>query len=189
MILVDSYSEDNSVGEIGVYSGSNIKIGQSFTCADGGPLNSAKFHLYKGGSPSGDCYAVLYAHSGTYGTNGIPGSLLATSDAFDVSDLPTENELVTFAFSGAEKYALQDSTYYFIVFEYSGGNSSNAAHIRYDTATLTHDGNMTYYQSEFVTFAYDAPFYVYKDSVALTVDMWQPKTNQPYLRKPEVVAY
>jgi len=101
---IDSYSESHQDLAITLQAGGgNTKVGQSFT-GDGNALNSCKFYLQKSGSPTGNAVATLYAHTGTFGTNGTPtGAALATSDNFDVSTLTTNLQLITFNFSGVEK--------------------------------------------------------------------------------------
>ncbi len=164
--IVDSYSESNQSLNRPLYNGSTIKYGQSFT-GDGGTLNSVKFYLYKTGSPTGNVIAAIYAHSGTFGTNSVPtGSALATSDNFDVSTLTASYQLISFTFSGANKITLTNGTYYVVVVEYGGGDSSNRLQVGYDTSSPTHSGNESFYVSSWNYLVDgDACFYVYKDLV------------------------
>lgn len=169
--IVDSYSESNGENAFSVDSEESYAYGQSFT-GDGGILNSAKFYLGKYGGPTGSCYAKVYSHSGTYGTTSVPDTLLATSDAVDVSTLAdyTTPALATFTFSGANKITLTSATKYVVVFEYNGGSGS--AYVQYwiDFSSLSHDGNGCQYWSS--TWYYDASFdtcfYVYKDDATST---------------------
>lgn len=120
-------------------SGAYNAEGQSFI-GDGGTLHSVKFRLKKEGSPTGNAVAIIYAHTGTYGVNGLPtGVALATSDAVDISGISTDWSTVTFTFSGAEKITLTDETEYFVVFSNPNGNGANLIYIE-ETADV-HSGN------------------------------------------------
>lgn len=130
MFLIDSYPYINTVTFGSMYSGSLIYRGQSFTNTNADFLNNAVFYIRKSGNPTGLAYAKIYAHSGTYGTNSVPtGSVLATSDAFDVSTLTTSYQLITFNFTGANVVALSAGTYYCIELNYQGGNIGNQIQI------------------------------------------------------------
>lgn len=157
-ILVDSYSETNYV------SNTSSTVGQSFT-GNGGVLDSCKFYLQRYGSPSGNVYAKLYAHSGTFGSTGIPtGSPLAISDPVSASTIPTSFSLVTFTFSGSNRVNLVNGTKYFIVFETSF-SYPNYILCGYDSTSPTHPGNYAWYSGGWY---YDASrdlcFYVYSES-------------------------
>lgn len=111
IVTVDSYSEANRDSEWSIFGAASSAVSQSFT-ATGVTLDSAKFYLRKSvGSPTGNATAILYAHSGTFGTNSVPtGSALATSDPFDVSTLTSSFQLATFNFTGVNRYALVNGT-------------------------------------------------------------------------------
>jgi len=65
---------------------------------------------------TGTLVATLYAHSGTYGSTGVPtGSALATSASIKCKLNRTSYALVTFTFDGT--YNLIAGTYYFICLE------------------------------------------------------------------------
>lgn len=135
--IVDSYSETNK--DTGVYEYSPGKIGQSFTGVAGN-ITSCKFYLQKVGSPTHNLYAVLYAHSGTFGTSSVPtGAALATSDAVDASSLPASFGLVTFTFSST--YAMSAATKYVISLEPDGGDVSNQMQVGTDGSSPSHAGN------------------------------------------------
>lgn len=142
---VDSYSETNQDAGRNLSSADQTDAGQSFTTGSAITLDSCKFYLKKTGSPTGNATAILYAHTGTYGTDGTPtGSALGTSDTFDVSTLTTSYALATFNFSGANRYAMSASTHYFIILEYSGGDASNRVVQGIDGSSPTHGGNHAY---------------------------------------------
>jgi hypothetical protein len=139
LVAVDANLEDSDNQSIGGQRTYDA-VAQSFTGA-GFDLISCKFVLSKLGTPTGNCYAKLYAHSGTYGTSSVPtGSALATSDAFDVSTLsstPTWHEL-----SFSTPYTLVDGTKYCIVAEFTGGNNINYIYVRYKNSDV-HEGNFS----------------------------------------------
>jgi hypothetical protein len=142
--LVDSYSESNYSGNLSL-SNDLKKIGQSFT-GSGINLTSAKFYLIKDGTPTGNLYAVLYAHSGTFGTDGVPtGSPLATSNAVTVSSLSNSAiGLITFTFS--TPYMLVNGTKYVIVC-YLNAGLYDGVFIGNDSSSPTHGGNLCYYDT------------------------------------------
>ena len=175
--LIDSYSESNrnADGTLGDNHPSNSawasSTGQSFTADETIDIGSAKFYMKKTGSPTGMGHAVLYAHSGTYGTSSEPtGGALATSDDFDVEDLTGDLALHTFTFTGGEQYELQATTKYCIVFENpsSGITTSDAPQIGYHSGGPSHDGNyMAYKNNDYVSYStVDTCFYVYGDEGA-----------------------
>lgn len=163
-LTCDSYSESYQTTSSSVYNGAPIKVGQSFT-GDGNDLNSCKFYLKKFGSPTGNVIATVYAHTGTFGSNGKPtGSALATSGNFDISTLTTSYALTTFTFTGANNITLVNGTKYFIVLEYSGGDVSNHLVIGCDDTTLTHGGNYASYTTSWGSLSIiDVCFYVYTE--------------------------
>jgi hypothetical protein len=165
--VLDSYSEANRDTYGIVRSGATTKIGNSWTNATQYTLDSAKFYLMKTGTPTGSGYAELYSHSGTYGTSSVGDSLLATSDAFDVSTLGGSYTLETLSFSGAQRVTLSASTYYVIVFAFSGGSGSNYVRVGNDQSSPSHDGNMAHYDGSWTaTVSRDVCFYVYGESAA-----------------------
>jgi hypothetical protein len=166
--IVDSYSESNYDGGLPLFVGNYLGAGQSFT-GDGNIINSCKFYLSKYGSPTGNAVAKIYAHSGTFGVNGIPtGAALATSDNFDVSTLATSLQLIAFTFSGANKITLTNGTKYVVSIEYGGGDMDNLIYLGIDNSSPTHSGNIIIifsagsYSSQSTK---DSCFYVYSDNV------------------------
>ena len=124
--IIDSYGYTAGSTTSGImYSGVRIGTGQSFE-GDGRRLEKVSFIIYKEGAPTGNCYAKVYSHSGTYGTDSIPDSLLATSSGLDVSTLGGSTQSFTeFSFDESEKVTLEDGVYYVVTIEYSGGSSDN----------------------------------------------------------------
>jgi len=193
--LIDSYSESNRDSFAGVYNGAKTRNGNSFNCGSAINLDSAKFYLQRVGSPTGNCYAKLYSHSGTYGTSSVGNTLLATSDAVDVGSLSTSWTLTTFNFGGAERIALSASTHYVIVLEYTSGNASNYVSAGIDISSPSHGGNLCYYYSGAWTAQADrdACFYVYGSSgitqiCTETIAFVDTITKTPEIVKTEVIA-
>jgi hypothetical protein len=169
--IIDSYSESNYASVGIIYGGfaADSKEGQSFT-GDGGILSSAKFLLRKNGSPTGNAVVKIYAetHETAFGTDSVPtGSALATSGTYETSNLTTENQLISFPFTGANKITLVDGTYYFVSFEFDGGDIGNRVYIGLDNASPTHNGNTAKYNEAgggWISWdGADNCFYVYKD--------------------------
>jgi len=175
-ILIDSYSEVNQDYLFYLYAlhpssgGFDSAISQSFTCGQTINIYSAKFYLKKKGSPIGNGHAVLYAMTGTYGTNGRPtGSALATSDDFDVSGLTTSLALYTFKFTGDERYEMQADTKYCIVFENPTTGTisfTDCTVVGADASSPSHSGNYGYFRSNVWggSSGADICFYVYAES-------------------------
>ena len=172
--LIDSYSETNRNADAHLRDlhPSNSEYwsaeGQTFTtpASPQYKITSCKFYMQKGGAPTGNGHAVLYAESGGKPTGGA----LATSDAYDVSTLPTSQALVEFTFSGDEQYTMSVSTPYCIVFQCptSGTiDTSNYVEVAFDSTSPTHSGQCCYYVSNaWETHAsIDTCFYVYGDAV------------------------
>jgi len=163
---LDSYSESNHSAFFYLYNGGNNYIGQSFTNVNATILDSCKFYLNKNGTITGSAYAKLYSekHNTAYGVDSVPDQLLATSDAFDVSGLTADLQLITFNFSEANKIILNALTYYVIVLNYSVSVWNNRLQCSVDITTPTHSGNRISSSNGIdwtATSDDDAPFYVY----------------------------
>jgi len=175
--LIDSYSEENFSNDYSVIvfhpssTGWGSAVGQSFTCGGSYKITSAKFYLKKYGSPTGNMHAVLYAHSGTYGTSSVPtGEPLATSDDFDISLLSTSRVLETFTFTGAQQYEMSSSTKYCIIWENCESGTmdgSNHPYVGHDRSSPTHEGNLIQWLNSDWSFVntWDCIFYVYGEAV------------------------
>lgn len=126
---IDSYSESNQNNFTQLGSASYTEAGNSFT-GDGNKLDSAVFFLRKTGSPTGNATAILYAITGTPGTDATPtGAALATSDNFNVSTLTGTFALTTFTFSGANRVTLTNGTHYFVVCAFNNTATPNLVEI------------------------------------------------------------
>ena len=140
--------------------------GQSFTMIGTNRyLSSVKFYLSKTGSPTGVLRAILYAHTGTYGTSSVPtGTALATSDDFDTSTLTTSPTLITFTFPESQRYLMIANAYYCIMIQVTSGtvNNGNNINVGRDHDSPSHSGNgSSYTNGAWVTTTYDRIFYVY----------------------------
>jgi hypothetical protein len=151
MDYADCYSEENWSFDSTVFGVASY-AGQSFY-GDGSNLDTATFYLAKYGTISGSVYAVLFAHSGTYGTSSVAtGSALSTSDAVNTSVLTTSNALITFTFNGS--YVLSNGTPYIICVYFTGGDPGNKIQIGADNTSPSHGGNScSKYESTW--YAYD----------------------------------
>ena len=144
MPIIDSYSESNKNATIILDNGDYDGVCQSFTNTSASTLDSCKLYLYKSGSPTGNCYAKIYAHSGTYGTSSVPtGDVLATSEALDVTTISNSVfELKTFSFTGANRISLSATTYYVLTISFGGGPGYfDGIYVGIDSSSPTHDGN------------------------------------------------
>jgi hypothetical protein len=101
----------------------------------------------------------LYAHTGTYGTNGVPtGSVLATSDAFDPSTLLSTRLWKNFAFSTPYNMA---AGYYCFEIEHADCSVSNYIYVSRDASSPTHGGNFFYWDTAWAANnTQDMEFYV-----------------------------
>jgi hypothetical protein len=131
------------------YNSNDFIVGQTFTSwSSVAQLYSAKFRLSKIGNPTGNLYAYIYAHTGTYGNGGKPGngdSPLVTSDPIDISTLTTDEygDWVTFNFTGANIIYLAASTHYCVAIRSNGGtvDDDNCYGVVLQYENAQHDGN------------------------------------------------
>ena len=161
VVLADSYAESNYSASWPVYGPNYSQVGQSFT-ATAGALDSAVFYLRREAGSAGNAYAVLYAHSGTFGVDGMPsGAPLATSSPVDVTTLSDSvRQLVTFRFDNT--LTLTAGTKYVIVIKYEG-TWPNPLACYFDGDSPTHDGNsVAWFTDHWISRAGDAVFYVYQ---------------------------
>ena len=166
VFVVTSYSESNKDSTDAMGPGGIVAEGQLFNNSTNIILDSCKFYIQKSGSPSGNVYAKLYSVS-----NGKPGTLLATSDAVNVSSFSTSFALRTFTFSGAERYLMVANTNYFIVYSDHTGTGSNFVYMGYDGSSPTYAGYAVRSSTEVTWNQYsnwDFPFYIYGTLVDFT---------------------
>lgn len=162
---LDYYATTNDSGGAYLSAVASIGLAQSFTVAAPSQLSRTQFYLKKIGSPTGNAVAKLYTHSGVYGTSSLPGTLLATSDNFDVSTLTSSKILYNFVFSGVERVDLA-AGYYVLSIEYAGGDAGNYVTVADDEIASTHSGKAAYKMPDWHSFNGDLVFYVYGVSSA-----------------------
>lgn len=156
--------------------------GQSFT-GDGSRLRRVLFELaLTGGALSGTVVCKLYAHSGTYGSSGIPtGTALATSTAINCSGIKLARNWFTFTFDAT--YMLVSGTKYFVVLETLAGDGSNAIGVSAKSPSQI-SGNAAFFNgsSWFAEGTTDWLLYVYgiippiPDTATLTITTFAPKS-------------
>lgn len=141
--LVDSYSENNQSSSFSLVQEGETNpdlVYQSFT-GNGTLLQKATFYIKKESGSTGNINAVVYAHSGTFGTSSVPtGSVLATSEAVDASTIGTDYALQDFSFSGENIILLEDATKYIVGLIYDNG-FPYSIQIGSDNVALNHAGN------------------------------------------------
>lgn len=182
--IIDSYIIDHNHSYISLNG--NLLKAQSFT-GNGMQLKSCNFYLKRTASPIGTIVVEVYAHSGTFGSTGIPtGSVLATSDSINASTLdnnggfpsPSTFGNISFTFSGTNQITLENGVNYFISLKYSEvDDGTNFVVVGFDGGDSTGyrstaPGNMAFYSSGTWT-AYnptynDIWFYVYGDIFPIT---------------------
>ena len=168
--LLDSYSETNGGTGSTISDTDNVMGGQSFL-GDGKTLSSFKASLAGTDSPANDFVVRVYAHTGTFGTDGLPtGSILATSDSVSATTLTTHPTfgLVEFTFTGANKIILEDSTPYFIMVEYENADTGYIL-FNTDNTSPTHEGNFAHQWGGtwYLDSGFDGCFYVYTSDTLL----------------------
>jgi len=147
MAVVDTYSSSNYDNDAFLFTGAEVKYGQSFSGTGNFTLTSCSFYLRKEGTPPGNMQAEVYAHTGTFGGGGTgTGSVLATS-VTQVADsvLTTSYANIIFTFSGANQITLTNGTRYVVNTAYAGGDVSNRLWIGRDASSPTHQGNQASY--------------------------------------------
>lgn len=177
--LIASYSEAN-VDSTGSLRGPilRVDIGQAFINPTSVTLDSCKFFLkIKNGGPlNGDMTALLYAVTGTPGTDGKPtGAILATSDIVNESVLTGTFALITFNFSGAQRITLAASTNYIIMCRADGTADVSDIAIGYDASSPT-GTNQNYAEGNGVSWSgfstIDTAFYIYAASPVSTANFF-----------------
>lgn len=184
MALVASYSESNRDGNSNIANADLTwkGVAQTFKPSSSVNLTSVKFYLACSAlTPSGNVFAELYAHSGSYGSTGVgTGSALATSDAFDSSTLTESFVLKELTFSGGNQYAMVQDTPYVILIKYtSGGDATHYVAVGTDSTTLGHAGNnVLWYDGSWEAHSnIDTCFYVYGSVTGPTLDSITPNSG------------
>jgi len=162
------------------YSGSNVDegdwntVGDNAICAESFTGNGDNIIRYdswfknNGSSVTGTMKAVLYAHTGVFGTSSVgTGSQLAESSTEDLSTLTGTYASYSFEFTGGNQYTLINGTKYVIgiLIDQTGGAGSTRCTADYTSPT--HDGNLSIYSGTWTAYADgDRPFYVFGEAAA-----------------------
>ena len=172
-ILLDSYSEskkDYDGFQITTYGAFTFgELGQTFKTPNNGlklSLSSVIFYLKKQTANTDSVEAFLYAHTGTFGTNGTPtGTVLATSDAVSLTTLSASDySLITFTFSGVNKILLTPNTAYCVTL-HKKVHTSGIVYLGADASSPTHQGNSIMKGSgSWLYDTEDVCFYIYGES-------------------------
>lgn len=138
--LIQEHLSSNSSVKLG--ASYYTKVGQSFlTLVNDDDIGNRFVYMRKVGNPEGGVVMKTYAHSGTFGSGGVPtGAVLQTSIVKD--DIGTDYSACLFAFYFPDD--LLATTEYFSVLEYDGGDANNYYEIQIDT-TDAGDGNGAVY--------------------------------------------
>ena len=136
-----------------IYGGGVEAVGQSFTVTGGTVKlwyawfvikSTARLgwdYVYDNEPPPAETYyCKLYSHTGAYGSTGVPDTLLATSLPYTANRWSNSALLIPCRFEGAEAINLSAGNY-FVVLEYTGGDSTHHLSPCLDTAAPTHGGN------------------------------------------------
>lgn len=182
MVLIASYSEVNYAGSFWSINcqhacGTTLysAYGQSFQTPsdEDHKITSAEFYLKRGSSAEGTLVAVLYASTGTYGTNAKPtGSPLATSSSVEMENIIDSFGLITFTFLTDQQYIMIKDTVYCIVVE-ALVLTTGTIPVGADSSLPSHGGNFIgYYNGNWVTTStWDGIFYVYGDLLVIDTDV------------------
>lgn len=167
--VIDQYPTSNDNGlqtTMGVGSAS----GMSFT-GDGSVLGSVQAYLDDNTSASGTVTAQIFAHTGTFGSTGIPtGSALATSDAIATSTIPSgaSATLITFTFTGTNQITLANGTHYVIVV--NGPSAAGLIGWNGQNISPSAPGNASHLSGTWsATTAFDLIFYINSTSSAAPI--------------------
>lgn len=146
---MDSYAFSNNSGGTALLNTFRTQVAQSFT-GNGSTVNNIQIPMYKTGSPTGNMVMYLYAHSGTFGSGGVPtGAALATSSSIAVSTIVSTdfNNPSTITFTFPTPYSTTSGTKYFWALEHTTGTSGNTVGVSNDPNAPTHGGNYAEYLS------------------------------------------
>lgn len=141
LTLVDKYDASNYNAYTSLY-GASGKVGQSFAVPKKGVLvGGASLMVGTVGSPTGNLYVRIFAHSGTFGESSVPTGSALVSFAVDVTTLNNPAAIMTMLSDGVSSLSLTRGGNYVLTLEYTGGDSSNYVRYAYDSSSPTHAGN------------------------------------------------
>lgn len=137
--LVQEHLDSDSSVKLG--ASYYIKVGQSFLTIAEDDVSNRFVYMRKVGNPDGGVVMKTYAHTGTFGVDGLPtGAVLQAS--YVKTDIGSDYEETLFFFYLQDD--LSDATEYFSVLEYDGGDADNYYEILVDS-TNAGDGNGAVY--------------------------------------------
>jgi hypothetical protein len=121
----------------------NSSVGQTFT-GNGGVLANARFKVDRNTATAGTVRAKVYAHSGRWGTDGVPtGDPIATSNTINLMSLISGSfNWVEFIFPTGT--TLENGTHYVLTFEFLDIPIGTEVWVMQD-GTGTHGGNRVVY--------------------------------------------
>ena len=140
-ILDQIYPPEENIIDYGPGRFQNERAGQAFT-GNGGKITEARFYCFSTEFTFADLSAEIYAHTGTYGTNGKPTGLpLATSNgAYFESDFNFQGKWVNFTFSGSNQLQTMPNQHYFIVLKTGYVAGYTGLHIGFTDQTQFFNG-------------------------------------------------
>lgn len=137
-VTTDSYN--GSQDGIGVTQSTQPQCGQTFDPSITGTIHKIRLFISKAGSPTGNCRVYIYAHTGTFGSSGVPtGAILATSQDINVAALPASPTAYDFVLQAP--LDVVNGTKYCWALEFTGGDVSNYVALWSDTTSFTAPGN------------------------------------------------
>lgn len=92
-------------------------FGETFVLKTQATIQTTSRYLYRNGTRTGNLTANIYTITGTYGTNSVPNTLLATSDTVVANGLNNSapGPYTVFTFSGANLITLNPGYYYMTI--------------------------------------------------------------------------
>jgi len=141
VIILTSFDIVDSVVTLAA-TGNYYSYGQSFT-GDGSYISAVSFK-FRGFSGDGTIYFKIYAHSGTFGSTGVPtGAALATSFGISPAYVPTDALYVATDLF-LDPYKTTSGTNYFIVCEYAGTAAAGSMNLGVISTAGLVAGNASY---------------------------------------------
>lgn len=180
-LISDSYSLSNSNTASSV-TPANFR-GQTFK-GNGSVLKSCEFYLARYNYPVGDMVVKIYAHTGTFGTDGMgTGDVLAVSEPIN-ANLVTETTASAFVFSfiGSNCITLEDDTPYAVILCLVENTGSGSISLSIDTSTKTHSGNYcSTFEGNWSYTSYDTCFSIktYGSSLDIGTYYWRVRAIDP----------
>ncbi len=121
------------------------KLGQGFTISESGPCVYAEVKLARVGTPTGKIWLTVHTNAA-----GVPSStVVATSQAFDVSRIPTTAEMVRIPMKTSETLSASPTLYHLVLQGDYTVDASNYIGWRYDASAPDYaNGSFARYDSD-----------------------------------------